>query len=1196
MNKFRFAITAVVLMLPFGLAQATALNPTPPPPSLTNPHPSFSVAEARTLSLRESGSQIVVDTIENALRWGGFKLFDERFQLDSSLGWVFGETIEGEVDAVIPLWGKGKQAVFVQPGAVFWTGLEEAERIDGNFGVVYRAVMADDVIGGASVFYDHDFEIGHQRIGIGVDVQRSGFHGAFNYYHPLSDTQDGREGYIEDALQGMDVSLAIESHLTRVGGNVGYWKFQGDEETRDEWNLSFGIDAGLRIIPGVFLEGSLQNHDDDVSLGRRASVGLAFRFSLPGLKGKSYGDSGRVLSLYKPVHREKRILYEEREANSPVQLTPVDESGQPLTRTSTIEEGNTVTIAGELEALPEPAMLELVIDEDASSADLGADFSYGHEVYVLDEATGQQSAPGTVTDCPEARCQMMIPAGVTRFDVEIEILTDTAEKEAPEEIVLQVHVPEEHQRAIRDGETTVTIRAHGNEIGFAADAVATLMENNETDGVQVLVNIDEPSPVPITLDVATSGTATEGTDYDISTRSLEIPANASSASLTLWGNDNNEGEGSKTITLTLSGDLPEGWAITDGEHTVTLQDDDLAIFFTSATTTRVEEPGTGSNATVTVAVGITQPPTANITVRVEAGGTGETASPGSSLDYTFTGMNFTFGTNDHADKTATFSVHPDNMAEPDETIVLTLADVGGSVAAEPSGFSLGLPHTITIPTNDNTVGFASNAVTTLAENNVTTGVEVSISIDRPSPVPITLNVATSGTATDTGTNPDYSISTKSLEIPANASSASLTLKSIDNRVGGGNKSIILRLSGNLPEGWAITDDEHTVTIQDDDLSIGFAEASETIDEPASDTDYTVDITISQAPATTPVTLQISRAAVSTTDMSGSDVTFSPSSVTFMPGGSTSETVTLNVKHDTVPEDAEFIELELGDSGNTRMSGGNMFPFGIQKYRLNINASDTHTVSISAGNHQTEGGPVRRPEIVVRPAFSQNLKVNVKVSDDSTAVAGMDYTDNIPSSVTILPNNSGWNINVDVIDDGDDEITETVILEIEEPSGADEWPPGVILDQSMARHVFSIFDNDVPANTIGFNTVLSETTAIEGAGEFNTGSANLELEIAQGLPSAVSVTVTISGVSNPNDYVFYIFPPMQAPERNPNPNNVLSIPMGARNFPFILAAPEDGDTNDENITLTLSSSNLPSGWSFGSTNSPNSWMLEIEDND
>ena len=32
MNKFRFAITAVVLMLPFGLAQATTLNPTPPPP------------------------------------------------------------------------------------------------------------------------------------------------------------------------------------------------------------------------------------------------------------------------------------------------------------------------------------------------------------------------------------------------------------------------------------------------------------------------------------------------------------------------------------------------------------------------------------------------------------------------------------------------------------------------------------------------------------------------------------------------------------------------------------------------------------------------------------------------------------------------------------------------------------------------------------------------------------------------------------------------------------------------------------------------------------------------------------------------------------------------------------------------------------------------------------------------------------
>ena len=1661
------------LMLPFGSSAVATTSDTPPPPLDAS-------LNSRTLDLRTVGSQIVVETIEDAIRQGGLALLGEGFQLDSSLSWVFGETIQGEVDTVVPLWSRDGHIVFAQLGAVFWTGLEEEERTDGNLGVVYRTEMANDVIGGASLFYDYDFQIGHSRLGIGIDAQRDGFYGAFNYYHPLSDTQDGREGYVEDALRGMDARLAVESDVTRFGGNVGYWKFQGDEEVKDDWKLSYGIDAGLRIIPGVFLEGSLQHHDKDVSLGQRASVGLAFKFSLPDFKGKSYGNGGGASNLYKIVEREKRILYEEREANSPVQLTPVDGNGQPLSAASTIEEGGTVTIAGELEALPDPVMLELVIDEDASSADLGTDFSYGHEVYVLDEATGQQSAPGTVTDCPEVTCEMMIPAGVTRFDVEIEILTDNTAKEVPEEIVLQVNVPEEHQRMVRSGETRVTIQAHGNEIGFATDAVATLAENNERTGVEVQVSIDEPSPAPITLNVATSGTATVNEDYRIDTTTLIIPANASSASLTLWGINNDRGEGSKSIVLTLSGNLPEGWTITDDEHTVTLQDDDLSIFFTDATTSSVDEPGTGSNANVTVAVGITQAPTANITVRVAAGGTGETATPGSSMDYTFPGMNFTFPADSTAPQTATFSVHPDNVAEEEEFIVLTIADdttTNSSREREGSGFSLGSPHTITIPANDNTVGFVSGTADTLGEDGGTANVEVSIS--NPAPVDITLNVSVD-TATSTATEgTDFTLSPSTLTISRGDTTGTITLTGIDDRLSEGSKDIDLTLSvvGNLPDGWAEGDLEHKVTLQDDDLSIGFARGSGTIDEPASDTNHEIDIEITQAP-TAAITLQISKASSSTADTTGSniDVTFSPTTVTFMPGSSaaTKHTVTLNVKADTVAEGAEFIELELGDSGNTRTSNGNMFSFGRQKYRLNINASDNtvgfasgaadtlgedggtanvdvsisnpapvditlnvsvdratstategtdftlspstltisrgdttgtitltgiddrlsegskdidltlsvvgnlpdgwaegdlehrvilqdddlsigfargsgtidepasdtnheidieitqaptaaitlqiseassstadttgsnidvtfspttvtfmpgpsadtkHTVTLNvkadtvaegaefielelgdSGNTRTSNGNMfsfgrqkyrlninasdntvgfvsgaaetlgedggtanvevsisnpapeditlnvsvdvatstatqgtdftlspstltisqgqttgaitltginnqsgdgnkhidlvlsvvgnlpdgwaegdlehevtlqdddlivyfvtgdgatpsseeeptsdksvtievgitqapsaeikvmlaadtsassaergtgkdytftdieltfpaggtasqtatlmllhdtvpendetivltltevggsltaggnnfslggnhtitipandqininfatgssraegdaqaGHPTINLSRAFSSDLVVNVAVSDDSTAVAGEDYTDNIPSSVTIMANNTGWFIEIDVLDDDKDEDTETIIIEISIPSAG--WPEGINLGQK--RHVFSILDNDVPANTIGFRS--GDTVAVEGVGAFNQRSATFTLEIAKDLPSTVDITVTVSGVSDASGFTFFNIVPMMGPTQLSS--NVLSIGSGVTEYDFIMGIPEDDNTTDENITLTLSSSNLPSGWSFGSTRSPSTWMLNVEDND
>ena len=406
MSLFRSAIVAISVALTSSLGSASATTTSTLPPNLANSH---------TLDLRAAGSQMVVDTIENALRRGGFALFDERFQLDSSLSWVFGEAIEGEVDAVIPLWGKGKRAVFLQPGAVFWTGLEEAERIDGNLGVVYRAEMAEGVVGGASIFYDHDFEIGHQRIGVGVDAQRGGFYGAFNYYHPVSDTEDGREGYVEDALRGMDASLAVESAVTRLGGNVGYWKFQGEDDARDEWEFSYGLDAGLRIVPGVFLEGSLQRHDKKASLGQRASVGLAFRFSLPGLEGKSYGDGGRVLSLHKPVGREKRVLYEEREAVPKANLIA---SGT----------GNTRNVAVRLdESFAEEVVLNLV---GSGSATYGTDGDWTMSV------GGEECTAVTGTSC-----QVTIAAGETVAGDEVVITFQDPDRGEPaENIVLSVEI------------------------------------------------------------------------------------------------------------------------------------------------------------------------------------------------------------------------------------------------------------------------------------------------------------------------------------------------------------------------------------------------------------------------------------------------------------------------------------------------------------------------------------------------------------------------------------------------------------------------------------------------------------------------------------------------------------------------------------------------------------------------------------
>ena len=1068
MSIFRFATFAalVALMFPLGSSSATTTSSSVP----------GSLADSPALDLRTVGSRLVVETIEDALRQGGLALFDEGFQLDSSLSWVFGETIEGEVDAVVPLWNRDGHVVFAQPGFVFWTGLEEEERTDGNLGFVYRTRLANtplgfDAVGGASVFYDYDFKNGHGRAGFGADIQSGFFHGAFNYYHPLTGTQDGREGFVEDALRGMDFRVALEREAMRVGANLGYWRFEGDEEAKGDWRSSYGFDAGIRIVPGVFLEGGWERHDETASFDRRWNAGLAFRFSLPGFEGASYGDGGLSSNLWKLVKREKRILYEERLGIPRVSLSATQRG--PVAEPMTAGENETVTVEADLgKPLDEDIMLHVMVVDETSTATLGTDFTYGHRVYELDGATGEQSAPeGDAMPCPEdlaTACEVMIPAGVTRFDIEANIAM-TTEREVREFIDFQIEVPEEYSDLLRGSVVErVAIEAHGNEIGFATDAVATLAEDNEMTGVEVSVSIDRPSPAPITLNVATSGTATVNEDYRINTTTLRIPANASSASLTLWGINNNRGEGSKSIVLTISGNLPEGWTITDDEHTVTLQDDDLSIFFTGATTSRVDEPGTGSNADVTVTVGITQAPTADITVRVAAGGTGETATPGSSMDYTFTGMDFTFPADSTAPQTATFSVHPDNVAEEDEFIVLTIADdttTNSSREREGSGFSLGNPHTVTIPANDNTVALASDAVA-LAEGNGTTA-EVTVNVNRPAPVDITLNVSAESTSTATeGT--DYTISTPSLRIPAGRSSGMIRLTGRDDNMGEGNEFIDLRISvdGTLPPGWMLGTATHHVTLQDDDLSIFIASATPTeVAEPDNgDGDVTRMITvgITQAP-TDNITVSLSADTTASSAASGDDFVFAATDVTFTPRGALTMTRNIKITDDDTPEEDETIVLTLADDALTNSSRereGSNFSLG-GNYTITIPANDNTVAFASDASVLMEGnGTTADVTVSVNRPAPVDITLNVAVTGTTApkaATEGMDY-ENLPDSLTIREGQSSGTITLRGRDDNDSEGNETIMLEISLPSGSslpDGWAFG-----PQTTHTVTLRDDDV----------------------------------------------------------------------------------------------------------------------------------------
>ena len=409
-------------------------------------HPSFSVADDRVLNLRETGSKIVMETVEDALRDGGIALLGEDFQIDSSLNWVFGETIEGEADAVVPLWSKGEHVVFTQPGLVVWSGIEEENRIDGNLGVVYRTNLANTIginaVGGASIFYDHDFQVGLSRISFGADIQRGYLQGSANYYQPLGDAEAGRTGYIEEALGGMDARLVYERRKVRLSGNLGYWQYGEIEGSEGDWELSYGLEAGVRIMEGVFVEAGYQAHDD-ASIGGRFDLGVAFKFSLPGFEGASYGDGSGSANLYKIVERERRILYEEQKSGgaggNEILLPTV--SFNIADDPALTAGGGSLDITLELsEALSEPVTVNIVASGTAEYGDEG-DWDVARRVPV-----GDEEAPYRLCD---TTCPIMFPAGETSADIRLMAQIGTVGETAG----VEIQIPTAAQNLVRAGST-----------------------------------------------------------------------------------------------------------------------------------------------------------------------------------------------------------------------------------------------------------------------------------------------------------------------------------------------------------------------------------------------------------------------------------------------------------------------------------------------------------------------------------------------------------------------------------------------------------------------------------------------------------------------------------------------------------------------------------------------------------------------
>ncbi|MCZ8222405.1 MAG: lectin-like protein [Microcystis sp. LE19-84.1B] len=292
---------------------------------------------------------------------------------------------------------------------------------------------------------------------------------------------------------------------------------------------------------------------------------------------------------------------------------------------------------------------------------------------------------------------------------------------------------------------------------------ASVTENGTTNLIYTFTRTGVTTSA-LTANYTVGGTATFNTDYTqtgaasftSTTGTVTFAANATKATVTVDPTADTTVESDETVVLTLA--TGTGYTIgTPTAVTGTIANDDTNVTL-AVSSGSVTEDGTNNLVYTFTRTGVT---TNALTVNYTLGGTATL-----NTDYTRTGTNntVTFAANA---TTATVTVDPtaDTTVESDETVALTLTTG--------TGYTIGTTTAVigTI-TNDDFSQLSINDIITVVEGKNSNAV-LTVTVNNPNPQQISVNYATA--PIDATANVDYTSQTGTLIIPANASTATITI-------------------------------------------------------------------------------------------------------------------------------------------------------------------------------------------------------------------------------------------------------------------------------------------------------------------------------------------------------------------------------------------------------------------------------------
>ena len=629
---------------------------------------------------------------------------------------------------------------------------------------------------------------------------------------------------------------------------------------------------------------------------------------------------------------------------------------------------------------------------------------------TVDYATSNGTATGGAGADPGVDYQttagtLSFGAGVTSLTFTVPVFGD-ADSEGDETVQLTLSNPTGGATLGTPSKAVLTILDDEQVIQFAS-ATYTVGEAGPTAAITLVRSGSTASVATVKFDTGgATDTATAGSDYTAVSTTVTFPAKAATVTVPIPIINDTLVEGNETVTLTLSNPavVVGGAAPVLGPRnvaTLTIVDNDVAgvIRFGQPVFT-VQETATGASvvaAITIVRIGTNLGSGVAVDFATQDGTATGAPATGAGVDYVTQSGTLTFAAGE-AKKTVNITVFNDSLVEDNETVLLKLSNPTlGATLAPPVGAAAGVTSSdavLAIVSDDRPGVFQFSAATFNASEALGAPTAATITVNRIG-TPASLGAGVTVDYTFTGGTAifgaDYSLDRPGvaggrLTFGAGVTSQTFNITILPDTGGEGPETIVLALQNPSAGATLGTPATATVTIADAQTSISFA--TNFMSTPESGL---VKIPIVRTGPVAGVTSTATLIAVAGTATGGLDFTATPPGgvlVTFPPG-STTQTVTLPILPDTIPEGNEFIVLVL-----TNPSAGTALG-PLPSAFLFITDDDPGTFRFSSPTFTVkEGEPVAVVSVTRAdiPAGSLAQPTTVLVSTvNGTAKAGTDYT-------------------------------------------------------------------------------------------------------------------------------------------------------------------------------------------------------------